>query len=234
MADAQGIDLTRSSVRKIMCTAEPLSDAKREKLGRMWGAEVFDCFGMTEASMMAAEHVAGEGYRLWTDLFFIEVLDPETQEPVPQGAPGMLVVTPLWSFTGTPFLRWSSGDIVTWRAGDGSGFDAFPIVKHAHRTAGFFKVRGISIGHAEFEDFMFRSVEIADFKAELVNAGGLDELLLSIEVSQGIDGSLLSKRLAERTKHAFGVTPRVHVLERGTLAREFEGSVKAPRFVDRR
>jgi phenylacetate-CoA ligase len=147
----------------------------------------------------------------------------------------MLVVTPLWSFTGTPFLRWSSGDIVTYREADDRGpFGVFPLVKHTQRTTGFFKVRGINIDHSEFEDFMFRSREVADFKAEVVNAGGLDDFVLSIEVSQGSDQTTVAASLAERTKKEFALTPRINLLERGTLAREFESSVKAPRFVDRR
>ena len=48
LAAATGIDLAGSSVRKVVCSAETLSDAKREKIGRMWGAEVYDVFGMSE------------------------------------------------------------------------------------------------------------------------------------------------------------------------------------------
>ncbi len=44
----------------------------------------------------------------------------------------------------------------------------------------------------------------------------------------------MAARLGAATKATFEVTPEVVVLERGTLAREFEASVKAPRFVDRR
>jgi len=50
LAEAQGIDLAASSVRKIIVAAEPLSPAKRQKLERSWGAEVSDQFGMTEGS----------------------------------------------------------------------------------------------------------------------------------------------------------------------------------------
>jgi phenylacetate-CoA ligase len=235
LAEAEGIDLRQSSVRKIMCTAEPLSQAKRKKLGSMWGAEVFDCFGMTEASMMAAEASGSEGYRTWTDLFFVEVIDPKTNEPVAEGSAGMLVVTPLWSFTGTPFLRWSSGDIVTCVDDDDTGpFGVFPLVKHTHRTTGFFKVRGINVGHSEFEDFMFRSADVADFKVEVVNSNDLDEFLISIEAATSIDELSIVESLREQTKQKFGLTPQIRLLPRGTLAREFEGAIKAPRFVDQR
>ena len=97
------------------------------------------------------------------------------------------MVTPLWTNNVTPFLRWSSGDLVTFREGEaGEGpFSVFPLVKHAHRTTGFFKVRGINLNHAELEDFMFRNLGVADFKAELVSARDLDVLRLSIEVRRG-------------------------------------------------
>ena len=58
----------------------------------------------------------------------------------------------------------------------------FRCCKHAHRTSGFFKIRGINLNHSEFEDFMFRIAEIGDFKAEAMTRKELDVLRLSIEV----------------------------------------------------
>ena len=48
----------------------------------MWGAELWDGFGMTEAGMMGGESEAHDGFHIWTDLFDIEVIDLETGEPV--------------------------------------------------------------------------------------------------------------------------------------------------------
>ena len=236
LAEARGLDLAASSVDTVLCSAEPLSDAKRAKLGRQWGAQVRDTFGMTEAGMMGAEDAGGGGFRIWTDMFLIEVVDPETFAPVADGQVGSLVVTPLWTNNVTPFLRWSSGDLVTLRQGEDGGapFAVFPLVKHAHRTTGFFKVRGINLNHSEFEDFMFRSVDIADFKAELVTSKDLDTLLVSIEARRGADGAAVAAGLRTLVRDTFGLTPEISVLETGTLAKEFEASVKTPRFVDRR
>ena len=130
-------------------------------------------------------------------MFLIEVLDPDTLEPVEEGEVGALVVTPLWTNNVTPFLRWSSGDLVTWQRGDDDSgpFSVFPLVKHAHRTTGFFKIRGINVNHAEFEDFIFRNVDISDFKAELVTERDLDMLLLSVEVRRGVDPAAAVERL---------------------------------------
>ena len=236
LAEARGIDLAKSSVKKILCTAEPLSAAKREKLERVWGAKVYDAFGMTEVSMMAAEGEIADGFHIWTDIAYIEVVDPETHEPVAQGDPGALVVTSLFTNNVTPFLRWYSGDIVTYRgrSANTGPLSVFPVIKHAHRTAGFFKIRGVNINHAELDDFMFGNRRINDFKAEVLTVDDLDVLRLSIEVPRNVDKDVVGKELESETKRVFEITLQVTILEVGTLAKEFENSVKAPRFVDRR
>ncbi len=236
LAEARGIDLAGCGVRRVMCSAEPVSQAKRDKIERSWGARLTDTFGMTEAGMMGAEDRPGQGFRIWADMYFIEVLDPATLTPAKDGEVGTLVVTALWSNNVTPFLRWSSGDLVTYsEADDGAGpFAVFPRIKHAHRTTGFFKVRGINLGHQDLEDFMFRRAEIGDFRAEALNDGGLDLLRLSIEVRRGVDAQALAAAVAAEVKERFELAPEVVVLETGTLAKEFEANVKAARFVDRR
>jgi phenylacetate-CoA ligase len=192
--------------------------------------------GAEDATLEEKNRPDGGGFRIWTDMYFVEVVHPETHAPVAEGEVGALVVTPLWMNNVTPFLRWLSGDLVTLRdADDGRGpFSVFPLVKHAHRTTGFFKVRGVNVGHAEFEDFMFRVPEVSDFKCEAVATGGLDVLRVSIEVKRSAAPGAVAASLADAVKRSFEITPEVAVLETGTLAREFEASVKAPRFADRR
>jgi phenylacetate-CoA ligase len=233
LAEAKGVDL---QVKTLMTSAEPVSQAKRDKIERTWGAKLVDTFGMTEAGMMGAEDKPGLGFRIWSDMYYVEVLDPKSFEPVKEGEIGTLVVTSLWSNNVTPFLRWSSGDLVTYsEADDGAGpFSVFPRVKHAHRTAGFFKVRGVNLGHQDLEDFMFRHAEIGDFRAEAVNEGDNDVLRLCVELRRGTAVDAFCKELAHQVKGKFELAPQVMVLETGTLAKEFEANVKAARFVDKR
>ena len=233
LAEARGTEL---NVRRLMTSAEPVSQAKREAIERRWGARLTDTFGMTEVGMMGAEDKPGAGFRIWTDMYYVEVLDSKSLEPVKEGETGTLIVTALWSNNVTPFLRWSSGDLVTYsEADDGAGpFSVFPRIKHAHRTTGFFKVRGINLGHQDLEDFMFRHAEIGDFRAEALNDGGNDVLRLSIECRRGADGAAICRVIAEEVKSRFQLTPQVVLLESGTLAKEFEANIKASRFVDRR
>jgi phenylacetate-CoA ligase len=230
LAEVKGFDLNSSSVTKLLVAAEPLSPVKREKLERAWGAEVFDHFGMTEAAIVSGEALGHQGLHAFTDLWYLEVLD-DRGDPVPDGETGSLVVTALWSNTMTPFLRWSSGDLVSLSPSSGGQhpWSVFPVMRHARRTVGFFKVRGVNINHADLEDAMFRDPAVVDFRAEVYNQGANDVLHLHVETRTGA-----AERIVDMMRRHFQVTPEVTLLERGTIAKEFEANVKAPRFVDKR
>jgi phenylacetate-CoA ligase len=232
LAEAKGFNLKDSCVKKIIVAAEPLSPVKREKLERAWGAEVFDHFGMTEGALVSGEALGHHGLHAFADMYFLEVIDDKSGEPVAEGEVGSLIVTPLWSNSMTPFLRWSSGDLVSLSSqGAGQGpWSVYPVMRHARRTVGFFKVRGVNINHSDLEDTMFRDPDVVDFRAEVYDSGaGNDVLHLHIETR-----TPAKDRIVESIRKTFQVTPEITLLERGTLAREFEANIKAPRFVDRR
>ena len=237
LAEAKGIDLAAGSVRKLLVGAEALSAAKREKLQRMWGVEeVRDLFGMTEIGILGSDSVVQEGFHVWTDQAVFEVIDPDTGREVPEGEEGLMVVTPLFINNATPFLRWSSGDIVSMKLETSleGPFSVFPVMRHARRTVGFFKIRGLNVNHDEFEDLVFRLPSVTDFRVELVSERDIEDLRLLIEVRRGEDGAAVADRTAEAVRRTFEIRPDVRVLPLGTLARDFEASVKAPRFRDLR
>jgi phenylacetate-CoA ligase len=103
------------------------------------------------------------------------------------------------------------------------------MLKHARRTVGFFKVRGVNINHAELEDALFRDPDVVDFRAEVSNESDNDVLHLLVEKRAGTPEGTV-----EAIKRAFQITPKVTLLQRGTIAKDFEAAVKAPRFVDKR
>jgi phenylacetate-CoA ligase len=236
LADQNGFELAGGSVQRVICSAEPISKAKRDKIESLWGAQLRDSFGMTEAGMMGAEDGEVSGFRIWTDLFHVEVVDPDSKEAVPDGQVGALVVTPLFTNNITPFLRWMSGDLVTCEseASGKSPFSVFPIVRHAHRTSGFFKIKGVNIDHGAFEDLLFRQWALNDFKCEALTLGSGDILRVSVEIKRGADAAAAIADLSNEIKRAFELTAEIVQLELGTLAKEFEASIKAPRIVDRR
>ncbi|MFI4987992.1 MAG: phenylacetate--CoA ligase family protein [Alphaproteobacteria bacterium] len=236
VAEAGGIDLRALGVRKLLVSAEPLTAAKRAKLERGWGAKVYNSFGMTEGAMTSVERDGVEGMVAFSDLFYLEVIDAKTGAPVAEGEEGALVMTPLWSNSITPFLRWFSGDIVTLKRQPPSAdpFSSLPLLHHALRTEGFSKVRGININHSEFEDAMFAEPAIADFRVEIVATEGVDALRLLVETARGVEAESARRTLVDCVRRRFEMTPEIEVLESGSLAREFEKSIKAPRFVDKR
>ena len=162
----------------------------------------------------------------------VEVLDERSGHPVPDGEVGSLVLTPLWNNTMTPFLRWSSGDLVSMersKSQDKLPWSVFPILRHARRTVGFFKVRGVNINHAELEDALFRDPDVVDFRAEVANECDNDILRLFVESRSG-----QAANIADSVRKTFQIAPEVTLLARGEIAREFEAAVKPPRFVDKR
>ena len=237
LAEAKGVELSKLGIKHVMCSAEPVSQAKRDKIERTFGAKLTDNFGMTEAGMMGSEDVPGAGFRIWTDLYYIEVLDPKSLEPAKEGEVGTLVVTALCTNNVTPFLRWNSGDLVSIKsAGHGEGpWSIFPVMQHARRTVGFFKVRGVNINHNELEDLLFYNQSVQDFKAEVhASESGNDILRLLIEPRRDINENALRGEVDATVRKTFEVTPEIVFLERGTLGKEFEASIKAARFVDKR
>ena len=237
VAERMGVDLAASSVTKFLTAAEPVSPGKRARIESMWGAELDDQFGCTEGSALASEISDHDGMVFWTDLYHFEVLDEATEAPVAEGENGILVITPLWNNTITPFLRWNMGDYVRWQRAEpvvGDALSIYPKVYHGARTSGFFKVRGININHADFDDFMLRQLDVADYKVEIAETDTLDAIRVFIELGEGPDSAQVAVRVAGAIKAKFEVSPDMEILAPGSLEAEFTGQVKQNRFIDKR
>jgi phenylacetate-CoA ligase len=113
-------------------------------------------------------------------------------------------------------------------------FAVFPVLKHAHRTSGFFKVRGVNISHADLEDLIFGLSMVSDFKCEAIAVEDQDALRVSVETARGADCEAAMRQVSAEIKRVFEISPQVLRLEPGTLAAEFESGIKAPRMMDRR
>jgi phenylacetate-CoA ligase len=96
-------------------------------------------------------------------------------------------------------------------------------------------VRGVNINHNELEDLMFFNQAIQDFKAEVVATDdGNDLLRLLVEPRRGHDTGEVGRGIVAGVQKTFEMTPEIVILETGTLGKEFESTIKAARFVDRR
>ena len=135
LAEAKGFDLKASTVKKIIVAAEPLSPVKREKLETRLGRRGVRPLRHDRRRVRLRRGARPPWPARLRRQFFAEVVDEKSGEPLAEGEVGSLVVTPLWSNRMTPFLRWSSGDLVSISskgAGDGP-WSVYPM--HAPRAA---------------------------------------------------------------------------------------------------
>lgn len=118
---AAGLEPAESSIKRIVCGGEPASGiiATRRRIERTWNADFHDVYGCTEAVPAGWAFTCEEGLgvepvstHVADDLQIWETVDPRTFEPVPEGSPGLTVVTNLNS-EGSPQLRFLIGDFTT-------------------------------------------------------------------------------------------------------------------------
>jgi phenylacetate-CoA ligase len=236
IAAGLGKPFRQGKVRKLVSSAEPITPAKRSKIEQLWNAELFDGFGMSEVNMMSGECHRHTGLHLWTDLCYVEVLHPESHTPVPLGDEGLLCVTSLQTNHATPFIRWLSGDVIRMTEGCdcGTPFALFPLLHHAGRTMGFFKIRGVNVNHGDLEDMMLACPGVADYRLTLVNDGDREALRVEIECDEQPARGSVERAVAVLFEQQLGIAAAIEIVERGTLAGQFEGVVKPQRIVDGR
>lgn len=113
VATEMGRDLRGSAVDKIMVGGEPGAGipATRARIEEAWGASCRDGYGSLEFQPIAWECHVGAGGHLAEDFAYAEILDPDTEQPVPDGQPGVLVLTHL-DKEASPLVRWWTGDVV--------------------------------------------------------------------------------------------------------------------------
>lgn len=112
-AHGMGIDPRSLKVRALATGGEPGASilATRKRLESLWDADLFDCYGALEFQPIAWEMARKEGPVLAEDFLYAEVLDADTLQPVPDGTPGVLVLTHLRK-EACPLVRWWTGDVV--------------------------------------------------------------------------------------------------------------------------
>lgn len=111
---AQKLGEAGARVDLLISSGEPLTSiaGRRERVQEVLGCTALDCYASSEAGLIALETPRQDGLRVLNDWVFVEVLDPESGQPVPDGERGELVVTHLTK-QAMPLLRFRTGDL-TW------------------------------------------------------------------------------------------------------------------------
>jgi phenylacetate-CoA ligase len=90
-----GIDPRKETKLKTICIgAEPHSEEQRKRIEQLLGVKAYNCFGMSEMNGpgVAFECTEQNGLHIWEDYVIVEIIDPVTLEPVPDGTIGELVL----------------------------------------------------------------------------------------------------------------------------------------------
>ena len=244
VAEANGIKLGTGPLRLAVCGAEPATDAIRQEIAKRLGALVIDSYGLSE---VMGPGVTGEcleghlddktpgGLHLWEDHFIFEIIDPKTEEPLPDGELGELVITTL-SKEALPMVRYRTGDITR----------IFPepcVCGRTHRRMArvtgrnddMLIIRGVNLYPSLIEEALvgFPGVE-PHYLLVVRRAGALDTLDVEIEAAAKVKKSgypALAGKVGDHLKAKTGVACKVVVRGPGKLPRS-EG--KAVRVKDLR
>ncbi|MBC7716335.1 MAG: AMP-binding protein [Pseudorhodobacter sp.] len=227
-AEKLGRDLTTSRVKMVCVGGEPGASipGTREKLERAWGAKMYDCYGALECQPIGWDTSLQLGPTLAEDFIYVEVVHPDTHEPVADGERGVLVLTHL-DKQACPLVRWWTGDMVVRDssiAPDGR--------THARLAGGVLGraddmliIRGVNLFPTAVEDIVRafpglsnEYVLVIDDSVKDPKSGFLTGVKLRVEpeASAAADiGDKLSQRLREKLQVRF----HVEVVPPGTLPR---------------
>lgn len=236
-----GLDPRASSWEIGVFGAEPWSHSMRNEIEKGWNILATDIYGLSEiiGPGVAQECQYKEGLHIFSDVFYPEIINPDTGEEVKPGESGELVITTLTK-EAIPLIRYRTRDIVainyeTCRCGRTSP----RISKVKGRTDDMIIVRGINVFPSQIEHVLV-SIEGVKPHYQIVvdrKAGGLDELEILVEVDEQFFSDEIKKLQAfeEKVRHEIesllGVGAKVRLVEPKTIERS-EG--KAKRVIDKR
>ncbi len=214
--------------------AEPWSEAMRARLNELLGIRALDIYGLSEVigPGVAAEcYPAADGLHVNEDHFLVETLDPETTEPVPDGADGELAFSTVTK-QALPLLRYRTGDIAALRRGSCEcGRTLVRMSKITGRIDDMLVIRGVNVYPSEVE-----RVLLADSALSLDDLLVVDErapgrqLIACCEFRAGWPFPLPRvSDLQARLARALGLNIQVRVVPPGTVPRTEVG--KARRIV---
>ncbi len=213
--------------------AEPWTHEMRDYIEEIFDIDAVDIYGLSEVCGpgVAQESVESkDGLNVWEDLFYPEIIDPETGEVLPDGKKGELVFTSLQK-EALPVVRYRTGDIT--RLLPGSTRSMRRIEKIKARIDDMIILRGVNIYPSLIEEQILKVDGLTpNYLIERYSDGSLDQLRVRVERKNAdLNPGDLSKALQYNIKSGIGSSVQVVIEDPDTLPR-FEG--KATHVVDLR
>jgi phenylacetate-CoA ligase len=236
-----GVDLHKLKLRVGILGAEPWSEEIRAEIERNLGIKAIDIYGLSEimGPGVAIECIeAQHGLHIWEDHFIPEIIDPDTEEVLPDGEHGELVITTITK-EGIPLIRYRTRDITRIISEPCiCGRTHRRLERMSGRSDDMLIIRGVNVFPSQIESVLF-SIDGIEPHYQLIvdREGTLDTLEVQVEVNEKTFSDEirklqeLSQKISRAIKDLLGITCKVRLVEPKTIARS-EG--KAQRVVDRR
>ena len=242
LADAMmemGVNPNGLSLRFGLFGGEPWSEAMRQEIRQKLGIVATDNYGLSE---VMGPGVAGEcrecnGLHVSEDHFLIEILNPETLEPVAPGEVGELVITTLTK-EAFPVIRYRTRDLTRLLPPTARSFRR--IGKITGRSDDMLIVRGVNVFPTQFEEQILRDKRLSgNYQIVLTRDGHMDNVEVRCELQRELSGKLsrsetetMARELQHHIKTIIGISTKVNVLEFEGIPRTLTG--KARRVIDQR
>ncbi|MDR2197627.1 MAG: phenylacetate--CoA ligase [Coriobacteriales bacterium] len=231
---------TEFRISGAICGAEPCSEGMRREIEEKLGVTLVDIYGLSEVMGpgVSCECHYQDGLHVAEDHFIIEILDPDTLEPMPDGEYGEVVFTTL-SKECSPLIRYRTRDISRILPGTcRCGRTLRRMDRVSGRTDDMLIIRGVNVFPSQFQEVLASFEEVTSYYQIILSSQGpLDHVLLKVETVPEFDFDEirriedLQRRINSELKSNLQVSVEVRVVEPKSIERS-EG--KAKRVVDLR
>lgn len=221
-------------LKKGVIGSERWGETMRRRISNELGIELYDIYGLTEiyGPGIGISCQYDNGMHYWDDYIYIEIVDPITLKPVPDGEMGEVVITTLVK-EGAPLIRYRTHDLSRIIPGECECGSKYPrLGTIVGRTDDMMKIKGVNVFPSQIEEVLQEFPELSsEYQIRISHLDGKDTMRIYVETNGSVDFVELSSRVAEKVKSRIGFTPLVKVVEIGVLPRSEK---KTQRVIDER
>ncbi len=222
--------------------AEPWSEKMRTKIEEGLGIKAYDIYGLSEVMGPGVSYECDHqcGMHINEDDFIAEIIDPETEEVLPEGATGELVFTSL-NKEAFPVIRYRTRDIcslIPEKCECGRTF--IRMNKPSGRSDDMMIIRGVNVFPSQIEEVLLKISGDAitpNYQIVLDRVNNTDTFDVNVEMSESFfkddvkSVEKLEREIVEKLRSTLGIGAKVHLVNPKSIARS-EG--KAKRVIDNR
>ncbi len=232
--EARGIG-KNIKLKKGVIGSERWGAKMRDRIQSILGIELYDIYGLTECygpGIGINCDKSNAGMHIFDDFIYVEILDPQTGKPVPEGEMGEICLTTLVK-EGAPLFRFRTHDLAAFITEKCPCGRSYPRISQIMgRSDDMVKVKGNIIFPSTIED-VIKAVPGAssEYRAIIEHVDGRDQMTLMVEVEGGTDRTEVTLDIQYNFKQKYNMTPKVEVVGIGELPRSEK---KTKRIEDRR